>query len=971
VNAVAADGLAPESLVAEARARTRLFDFGDESFRPALDALVASLDAEAGLSAQGRGLVRERLTGSLEVRLGLEDHCRRHPAILDEAVRAPVVVVGLPRTGTTLLHRLLACDRRFHHAAWWETRFPLPLPDEGPRAERRIARAQAEVARMVAAMPALLAIHPLDATAADEELLLLEHSFQSTMPESYAHVPGYARWLAAQDQTPAYLYLRRLLQLLQWQQRRRGVVAERWVLKTPHHLHHLDLLFRVFPDARVILTHRDPVETIPSLASFVHALRGLHAARPDPVETGRHWSAKMAASLARAMALRDAMPPERFVDVRFEDTVARPLAVVEDVYRALGLPRSDEARRAMRVWLDANPRDARAPHGYAPETFGLTRAGLARDFAAYRARHVGREAAPVGSPAAPGRLAACPPGVDRFRAPIAPAYDAVVVGAGVGGLVAAALLARAGRSVLLVDGHYVAGGNATAFRRRRWEFDVGVHYLGDCQPGGLIPRILEACGADVRFRPMDADLERMIFPDFEFAIPRDRSAFRERLLARFPEEAAGIRRYVRFLEQVDRVVAVQAGVSRWRQLLALARAPLVLRYARRSLGELLDSCTRDPRLRAVIAAQHGTYAVAPSRVSALLHAGLQNHYFASGGWYPAGGGQALADALAHAVEDAGGAVRLRTRATRIVELGGRVTGVVLDSRHLGPVAVRTPLVVSAADLKRTVLELVGPEHFPAAFVERVRSFEMPLPLFVVYLGLDVPPSWLPYGNVNRWLFDDYDFDAAYARAARGELETQPFIYVATASKKDPDNRRIAPPGHTNLQVMTIVPADPAFWGVDEAQVRDGSYARSEGYRWVKSEVTRRVLAQAERLIPGLAAHVVFQESATPLTHTRFTGSTGGTSYGIAATPAQVLDARPGASTPIAGLVLAGASTRSGHGIAGAMTSGVHAADRVLRDGTAARVLGPAGRRRRDDAPAAPRHAGGSKSHPFSRNRSSS
>jgi phytoene dehydrogenase-like protein len=258
-----------------------------------------------------------------------------------------------------------------------------------------------------------------------------------------------------------------------------------------------------------------------------------------------------------------------------------------------------------------------------------------------------------------------------------------------------------------------------------------------------------------------------------------------------------------------------------------------------------------------------------------------------------------------------------------------VTGVALESRHHGALRVAAPVVVSDADLKRTMLELVGAEHLPPAFVERVRQFEMALPLFVVYLGLDVPPSWLPYGNVNRWLFDGYDFDADYARLSGGELPDRPFLYIATASKKDPDNRRIAPPGHTNLQVMTLVPATPVFWGVDEEAMRGGSYVRNEGYAFMKEELTRRVLAQAERVIPGLSAHIVYREAATPLTHTRFTGSTGGTSYGIAATPAQFLERRPGSRTPIAGLYLAGASTRSGHGIIGAMTSGIMAAEQVL------------------------------------------
>lgn len=531
------------------------------------------------------------------------------------------------------------------------------------------------------------------------------------------------------------------------------------------------------------------------------------------------------------------------------------------------------------------------------------------------------------------------PSADRFRDPVADAYDVIVVGAGTGGLVAAALLARAGRRVLVLDGHYVAGGNATVFRRKRWEFDVGIHYVGDCGPDGTIPRILRACGAgDVVFRPMDAELEQLTFPDFDFTIPRDTATFRARLVERFPSERRGIDRYLRFLAQVDRVQRASAGRPRRAQLWALLRSPLVLRWANRSLGDFLDTCTRDPRLRAILTAQHGTYAVAPGRVSAVLHAGLQNHYFVNGGWYPEGGGQATSDRLAAAIEAAGGDIRLRAKVRRIHVEDGRVTGVTFENKHLGTVRVAAPTVVSNADVKRTVLELVGPEHFPAEWVERVRRFEMALPMFVVFLGLDVPASELPYGNANRWLFAGYDTDAEYARIRGGELPEQPFIYLATASHKDPGNERLAPPGHTNLQVMTLVPPDPTVWGTTAADVESGAYVASEGYRWVKERFTERVLDQAERVIPGLREHIVYREAATPLTHTRFTGSTDGTSYGIAATPRQFLQGRPSSSTPIRGLYLAGASTRSGHGILGAMLSGVMAADRILGDGTARRVL---------------------------------
>ncbi|MFQ5479234.1 MAG: phytoene desaturase family protein [Candidatus Binatia bacterium] len=528
---------------------------------------------------------------------------------------------------------------------------------------------------------------------------------------------------------------------------------------------------------------------------------------------------------------------------------------------------------------------------------------------------------------------------DRFRDPVDDCYDAVVVGAGLGGLVSAALLCRAGKGVLLLDGHYVAGGNATVFRRKDYEFDIGIHYLGDCGPNGFIPKVLRACGAgEITFRPMETGMERMTFPDFEFTIPRDRNAFRQALVDRFPSEEKGIRRYIRFLEQVDRMGSGGLGMSKGRQLGVILASPLLRRFANRSFGEFLDSCTGNRQLRAVITAQNGTYAIAPSRVSAILHAGLQNHYFRDGGWYPEGGGQVLADGLAGAIETSGGQIRLRSKVEKIHVEDGAVTGVTFVNKHLGKKTVRAPLVVSNADLKRTVLELVGAEYFPAGFAKRVQEFEMAMPLFVVYLGLDIPATELPYGNVNRWLFSGYDFDGAYQEVSEGRMRDIPFLYVATASLKDPHNRRLAPEGHTNMQIMTVVPPQPSFWGLGQAELADGSYAANKGYETRKNELTDRMIEQAEALIPGLRDHVVFKEAATPITHSRYTGSTGGTSYGIAATPEQFLDRRPGTTTTVKGLYLAGASTRSGHGIAGVMLSGVQAAAAILGDDTAERVL---------------------------------
>ncbi|MCP2067630.1 sulfotransferase family protein [Pseudomonas laurylsulfatiphila] len=387
---MSADDFALDALLAEARARSGgLDDFGPGDFRQGLRVLADALNNEACLSPAGRGLLREKLLGQLVNRLVMEDHLRRHPDILEQPIDDPLVIVGLPRTGTTLLQRTLAVDPQFSKAQWWETRYPAPLPGETlEQPQKRIARAREEVAGMIEFLPQLLAIHPLDAEQPDEEFMLMEHSFLCAM-DSYVNVPSYTAWLDAQDQTQVYRYLKRTLQFLQWQQARRGIEpGRRWLLKSPQHLHTLELLFEVFPKAQVVLTHREPARTIPSLASFIHTLWLLYSDKADAEAVGEQWNRRMARALRHAMAVRERMPPQRFLDVLFEDTVAEPQAVVERIYQFAGLQLTPQTRSAMAQWLQANGREKRAVHHYSPGQFGLSEEILQRDYAEYRTRHI-------------------------------------------------------------------------------------------------------------------------------------------------------------------------------------------------------------------------------------------------------------------------------------------------------------------------------------------------------------------------------------------------------------------------------------------------------------------------------------------------------------------------------------------------------------------------------------------------------
>jgi phytoene dehydrogenase-like protein len=519
-------------------------------------------------------------------------------------------------------------------------------------------------------------------------------------------------------------------------------------------------------------------------------------------------------------------------------------------------------------------------------------------------------------------------------------WDAIVIGSGLGGLACAAYLSAAGRRTLVLEAHYVAGGNSQVFRRevrgQRWEFDVGIHYIGECGPDGLITRILNGAGLAERvvFRPLDPDgYSTLVFPDLRFRVPAGWARYRERLLETFPEEAPALAAVVDLL----RAVASEARGFQNREIAAAdlaEHAPTFLRWGLRPVTELFAAHQLSQRASAVLLGEQGDYAVRPSKTPTALAAGLTDHYM-RGAFYPEGGGQVLAARLVEMIRAHGGEVRTRAPVSRVRVENGRVAGVSLAR---GGGELDAPVVVSNADLKRTLLELVGEAHLSAQTLERVRSFRMSLPLFTTYLGLDVDLRERGFPNSNYWIWPSTDLEGLYAQLEAGELPDPPVAYVACASAKDPTSAQLAPPGHTNLQIMTLVPPGHAWWHVARGPAEGGRYHRDPKYRTRKASLSERLLEATEQVIPGLREHVVWEEAATPVTQERFTRSTGGTSYGIEFACDQMGPMRIGPETDLPGLFLCGASSPSGHGVAGVLRSGVIAAGAVLGDDLLRRAL---------------------------------
>ncbi len=375
--------LAEEDLIRAATRSSGLDDFIDESFREPMQRMITSLEAEGELHPLGRVTIRESLVRALVNRLRLEDLCIRHPEIEETEVREPVFVVGLQRTGTTKLQRLLTCEPGLRSMPAWEGLNPVPFPERVDRRGRdpRIRLAETAEKALRYLSPDLFAIHPVEAEEPEEDIHLLDVTFVSPAIDAIARAPSYQQWFCEVDQLPAYQYMKRLIQLLLWER------PGRWLGKTPHHLEYLDELFSVFPDAKVVITHRDPTRTVASFCSMMAHSRAMFSDRVDLSEVGQQFRAKAIRAVERSMAARERLPKEAFLDVLYQDVMADPMKQIRRVYDFLGQDLAPETQASMNDWLANNTQTKHGVHSYALEDFGLDRDEIDPHFHAYRERY--------------------------------------------------------------------------------------------------------------------------------------------------------------------------------------------------------------------------------------------------------------------------------------------------------------------------------------------------------------------------------------------------------------------------------------------------------------------------------------------------------------------------------------------------------------------------------------------------------
>jgi len=376
--------LEEEELIKAASRRVGHDDFGDASFREPLRRLVSSFQAEAHLHPLGRLTVRRQLTMLLVNRLRMQDTRRRHPGIVEQQIRRPLIITGLPRTGTTFLHGLLALDPANRVPLTWETLYPSPPPEaETYHVDRRIALVDRQLRWFHRMVQDVNRVHPIGARLPEECLVILGHSFMSHLFVASHRLPSYLDWLESQDLRPSYEIHRRFLQHLQWR-----CPGERWALKTPAHMFDFEAMFETYPDACVVMTHRNPIEVIASNASLTATLKSAFSDEVDPVEVGRECTRRWSEALRRALRSRDhgSIPSERFLDLYYTDLVADPVAAVEKVYGHFDLPLPNGLRDKVREFVNRNPKNRFGTHRYHLHDFGLDFQEEEKRYAAYRER---------------------------------------------------------------------------------------------------------------------------------------------------------------------------------------------------------------------------------------------------------------------------------------------------------------------------------------------------------------------------------------------------------------------------------------------------------------------------------------------------------------------------------------------------------------------------------------------------------